>query len=651
MNISVRSMLAVLSIFVAALLSGCGGGGGSSSFAPALSGVAATGQALSNAIVTLKDAAGNAKTVTTGADGSYQFALTGLTAPFLLEVSAGAGTTLYSFAGPNDTIANLNPYTSVILQAYYMAQGSDVVTAFSGTLSSSSFPNATQLALLMAPIVSNLQPYLINATVANPTVFNPFSTPFTANHGGFDRILDRTVLNSNLLTYTVDNGTTTMAGPVSSSVTLTVTVGSGSTLSSVAVTTNTTNASIASSSQTTVPVGASLAQQSDLAAAQSGVLSLFGTLQQLAASKPSLVAGDVLSYIDAGYLNQGQTQSTYAAQLASGLASALPAGATITIYRVNQFTDGTPQYLTATIEIQSPTGEVSFLGGRDSINAGIVFKKETNGNWEFYGSQTTANAHVQLQEESCYGCSGPNTTTTTTPTQTLTMMAQVSVAVGTLSGASVSGPANSLPANYCSSTNYSAPLTQSSVALVKDNGTYNGEDRFDLPCWATSTTSLSGTTPPAGTVYTFTLTPVSGPVVTSTDTLNSATIDNGDLLTINGTPRATYAANNPVSAIVAKATSTAGAMGTAMTLTYTLPTTYPVLYSYLAGFCQNATEVSNGGGSDFTGDVGTIPPSVTTGTITIPATCGNAPTVAVNLNVWFIGVNGEVSMVNQIFNP
>jgi hypothetical protein len=166
--------------------------GGSTTFALKLTvnaavtvnGTAANGAPVAGATVTLKDAAGKSLTATTGADGSFHVIVNGLTPPFLLSVG-GAGTTLYSYAGQSGT-ANLNPYTSVALQSYYAAQGTDVATVFGGALSSASFPNSQQLTLLVDPINTLLRPYLSNAGVAQPDQFNPFSTPFTANHAGFD---------------------------------------------------------------------------------------------------------------------------------------------------------------------------------------------------------------------------------------------------------------------------------------------------------------------------------------------------------------------------------------------------------------------------------------------------------------------------------
>ena len=146
-----------------------GSGGGSTS---TVSGVAAVGSPLVGATVTLKDSVGNSQTATTAADGSYSVNVGSLTAPFLLAVNAGSNV-LYSYASQGTSTANLNPYTAVLLQSYYQAQGTSVSAVFGGSLSASSFPSASQLALLVAPVVNTLQPYLSNAGVAQPTSFRP----------------------------------------------------------------------------------------------------------------------------------------------------------------------------------------------------------------------------------------------------------------------------------------------------------------------------------------------------------------------------------------------------------------------------------------------------------------------------------------------
>jgi hypothetical protein len=115
------------------------------------------------------------------------------------------------------------------------------------------------------------------------------------------------------------------------------------------------------------------------------------------------------------------------------------------------------------------------------------------------------------------------------------------------------------------------------------------------------------------------------------------TSDNGDLLEINGTSRASFAA----------VTTGPSLAGTTVTLQFSAPSTYPVLYSYITAYCQNAAEVSAGGGEDINGILGSIPAGTDSGTISIPAQCDGAPVASLALSVTFVGVHGEASQVTQ----
>jgi len=594
--------------------------------------------------VTLKDAAGHSASAKTASDGSFSVDVTSMTAPFLLSVPSGS-MTLYSYAAAG-AIANVTPYSSVALQSYYAALGSSVGTVFGGTLSASSFPVSSQLTLLERPIVTLLQPYLTAADVASPATFDLFNTAFTANHVGFDQVLDRTSVDSGLLALTVDNGSGSTAGTLSSSVSIEVTPGNGSTLAQVAVDSTTTNSSlgVSSAAQQDVPVGTNGAQQTDLANAEAGVLTLFNNLLSLATTKGSSVsASDVAPYVDSGYLDEGTNASAFATTVAGFLAS-VPSGATVTasIYRVNTFSDtsSTDQALDATVElVVTPTSgspTYNYLDDDDNAGIGNVYRLQT-GSWVFYGQQTLVKAHVDLQQSSFYDAN--NAQSPDAPVIALDVQAQVNVALGTLSGASVSGPADSLP-DCTDAPPFGSPLTLSSEILPQDPGTFeNGtEDRFDLACAFANAGALAGAPPGAGTLYTFTLTKSTGGSFTQTWPLNSSTTDNGSLDEINGESRSTFAAANSSGAVA----------GTTLTVNFTPPTTYPLLYSFITVFCQSTSEVaSNSGGTDIDGTVGSIPPGTNSGTIAIPTSCDGGPIGSVTVNVDFVGVNGEASQVGE----
>jgi hypothetical protein len=448
-------------------------------------------------------------------------------------------------------------------------------------------------------------------------------------------VLDRTALVPGVFTLNVDNGSGSVAGPVASAVTLQFTTGSSTVLATVAVNSATTDSTTgaSSASQQVVPVGINAAQQTALANAQSGVLQLFSNIAQLVASAHggTITAAQFAPYIDSNYLDQGKNAAGFAAELVKNFSGA-PAGASIaaSIVRVNKF-DPTNKTLDATVNLVFTAGAMvqgqNYLDDNDNPGYGMVYRQQAGGSWAFYGQQSAFDAHVVLQQTFFYDANNQNPNT---PGEFLNMMAQVSTATGALSAAGVSGPANSLP----DCTQITPMFTLSQVTLVHDAGVFNGGDRYDLPqCQH----SLSGTPPAAGTIYTFSLTETGGgTTVQQSYPLNSLTLDHGDITQFNGTSRATFAAGNTVSNVA----------GTTVTVGFTAPTTFPVLYSTLTGNCQNASQVSGGGGTDFSNS-NNLTAGATSGTLVIPPLCSGATMKTLNIGVSFVGIDGETAQVQQ----
>ncbi len=198
------------------LLAACGGGGGKDQPAPGptttVSGVAATGLAIAAATVTLVDASGTTvdpAAVTTGADGSFSIDASGLVAPFSLRVvftQDGVQRTLYSVlptatAGAANT-ANITPLTDAV--AVLVAPGGNPAAltdpaALSSALSGAN-ANAFTNAVASLVAVLNSDPVIAAALAAaagSGTAYNPVTTPFTANGGGVDAVLDQITVTTN----------------------------------------------------------------------------------------------------------------------------------------------------------------------------------------------------------------------------------------------------------------------------------------------------------------------------------------------------------------------------------------------------------------------------------------------------------------------
>lgn len=99
-----------------ATLTACGGGSSSNepTAAPTISGVAATGLAISGGSVSLKCAGGTAAAVSTSTDGSYSVPATGLTLPCLARVDYGTAQKLHTLVSALGN-ANITPVTDLVV--------------------------------------------------------------------------------------------------------------------------------------------------------------------------------------------------------------------------------------------------------------------------------------------------------------------------------------------------------------------------------------------------------------------------------------------------------------------------------------------------------------------------------------------------------
>jgi len=124
MRIDFKAVAVVLaSASLTALLAACGGGGGDNGSVPfsgpTVSGVAATGLAIPNGLVSLKCSAGVASTVSTLADGSYSIEVGNVTLPCVArvvynEASTGAPQKLHSLVQTAGNV-NITPVTDMLV--------------------------------------------------------------------------------------------------------------------------------------------------------------------------------------------------------------------------------------------------------------------------------------------------------------------------------------------------------------------------------------------------------------------------------------------------------------------------------------------------------------------------------------------------------
>ena len=201
-----------IAIVASLALYGCGGGGNEPS--GQISGTAATGAPITSANVSIKDKNGRITTGRTGADGRYTINVSNMTAPFLLRVPSDNGY-LYSVATANGT-TNIHPYTDLIIQNWYKAQGSDVATDFDSASGLAKIPTATEIGTIETVIRSILSANMAHDSVA--TSFNLLTSDFSADSTGFDKVLD----NTKVVIDTATGGVTVTASDATTGITGTI---------------------------------------------------------------------------------------------------------------------------------------------------------------------------------------------------------------------------------------------------------------------------------------------------------------------------------------------------------------------------------------------------------------------------------------------
>ncbi len=164
------------------VLTGCGGGGGSDSAVPELTGTAAVGAALSGASVTARCASGPDVTGTTAADGHFDLTLDGnQTLPCVLRVTGGSPTvTLHSLATDAGRI-NITPLTELILARAAGQTPTSVFDTFDPAL-------VRQAASVLGQAVTALGDDLVAAGLNRPGI-NPLTGVFAVGDAE-DQILD-----------------------------------------------------------------------------------------------------------------------------------------------------------------------------------------------------------------------------------------------------------------------------------------------------------------------------------------------------------------------------------------------------------------------------------------------------------------------------
>lgn len=204
------TMRKAILVIISMLLFGCSGGHSSTPSAVTVSGVAATGAAVSGTIF-LKDSAGHELSVVTP-DGTFTFDVSALSPPFMLKANWN-GQTIYSFSTSAGT-ANITPMTQMIVAA--AANGTDLDSLYFTPSLAAYGTIATNLPTATTSIRDALQP-LLSTYDAD---IDPISGTFAANGAGMDSLLDHISVTYGSGTLSVTDkasGSTLFTAPISPS--------------------------------------------------------------------------------------------------------------------------------------------------------------------------------------------------------------------------------------------------------------------------------------------------------------------------------------------------------------------------------------------------------------------------------------------------
>ncbi|HEY1771838.1 MAG TPA: Ig-like domain-containing protein [Gammaproteobacteria bacterium] len=154
-------------------------------------GTAAEGAPLADASISLRDAQGQYAASSADAAGHFLIQVAGMTGPFLLKAVTPQGQVLYGMA-PDLGTANVDPYSDFLVRQWYAAHGSDPDRAFAGR---GTVPAKADMQTLDHGLTAKLAGAL-SAHGLDPSQFSLLSTPFEADHSGFDAILDQSHVDS-----------------------------------------------------------------------------------------------------------------------------------------------------------------------------------------------------------------------------------------------------------------------------------------------------------------------------------------------------------------------------------------------------------------------------------------------------------------------
>lgn len=582
-----RTIKLLLAVLFSVALASCGGGGGTTTGGgtPAgstVTGTAATGLPVANASLVFKGANGQQVTATTSATGAYSLSTGSLTSPYFVKVTTAAATLNY-------------PAGSVFYSVSADAAPSVV--------------NVTPLTDLVVRSWYQVQPTPVTADVAfaNPVANPPPAPGVVTVIENVVRQIVGNLLNSNgvnpatlnlISTPFVANGAGVDAAldatQVNAASGIVMTGALTTTITAASGVISTTAVSGVNSTSTSVPIPTN-ANASVVTGIQTGLDTFAAAVN---AKGTQLADTDILPFLDANNaMIGGFTPAETAAEYA-GTMRVQTAGDTVSMKVVSlDSVAGNVAHVTVLF-----TKTTNGKPGTQPVQFALV--QQANGQWLDARDMRFADVDGSVITSTYAGSVGTNQTNINIDVAALLPPGGATL-TGILTGIpTVSGPGLSSTPLIAGGTNTASYIAKPGAAPV--NVTY---DTFHFP---------TNILPPlaAGNVYTVSL-PTATSSVSSTVTSNAVTTE---AISIGGL---TIGLSN-------------AKLGTPLTFSWTLPTTFTVIGVALEG---NSTNGANRCGI-INGSV-LLPATATSGTVTLPATCGGVAATGAWVAVDIYGAHGE----------
>lgn len=353
--------ITLVALGLSALLSACGGGGGSGSGGVALKGVAATGAPLAFATVTVLDKNGRTLTTNTDSAGLYNLDVSNLTPPLLVKLEAqnsdGTPLVLYSAVDTltgNGATANVTPLSNATV---VLASGKNA-TEFYSAPSADKLSTAT-LEAANAVLSQQLAP-LLQSTGAGTGV-NFVKSDFATNKTGLDLVMESLNITTNPPKQANGASSVALIGRLSSGGKILTPPAGG-----------VGNGAVSVVGGLSIPTGFSNINFT-------GIDTLINTTNQILLSSASIdnKVSQLVDLSDSSYLNQGKNAADDWRSRASGFGKLVGIG-------IQGCNFSTPL-------ICAISGAKLAGASRSLFQSAVIYDGQ---NWKYYGNQRITNINV-----------------------------------------------------------------------------------------------------------------------------------------------------------------------------------------------------------------------------------------------------------------